>query len=34
MDSDPEDSEYILVIALGRSAILWTVYGIRHKKED
>ena len=34
MDSDPEDGYHIVVTVLDASAMLWTVEGIRQKKED
>ena len=34
MDSDPEDSYYILVPVLDYSTMSWTVDGIQQKKED
>ena len=34
MDSDPEDSYHIIVAVLDDSVIVWTVEGIRKKKED
>jgi len=34
MDPDPEDGYHIIVTILDDSAIVWTVDGIRQKKED
>jgi len=34
MDSDPGDGYHIVVTVLDDPAILWTVAGIRQKKED
>jgi len=34
MDSDPEDGCHMVIAIVDNPAILWTVAGIRQKKED